>query len=90
MITRAKHGIHKPKVYPSEFKLYVVNQQSSHVEPKSVQEALKSKDWVSAMEEEISALYKNNTWDLVPYSSSYNVVGNKWVFKIKLNEDGSF
>lgn len=39
------------------------------------------------MEDEYNALIKNNMWDLVPYSDSMNVVGNKWVFKLKLNPD---
>ena len=28
-------------------------------------------------------------WDLVPYSLSTNLVGCKWVFKIKRNSDGT-
>lgn len=42
------------------------------------------------MEEEIEALKRNNTWSLVAYQSSMNVVGNKWVFKVKKNMDDSF
>ena len=37
------------------------------------------------MDEEFGALIRNHTWDLVPYSPQYNIVGNKWVFKLKIN-----
>ncbi|GKV03485.1 hypothetical protein SLEP1_g15775 [Rubroshorea leprosula] len=40
---------------------------------------------VKAMQEEIDALHKNNTWTLVPPPSETNIVGSRWVFKTKLN-----
>jgi len=39
------------------------------------------------MEEEINQIEKNNTWELVPRPRDKNVIGRKWVFKNKLNED---
>ena len=41
------------------------------------------------MELEYEALMKNETWSLVPFSSSMNIVGNKWVFRVKYNSDGT-
>lgn len=38
---------------------------------------------------EYQALIKNQTWILVPSQSSYNIVGCKWVFRIKYNPDGT-
>ncbi|PRQ16261.1 putative RNA-directed DNA polymerase [Rosa chinensis] len=46
-------------------------------------------EWRAAMTEEINALLKNNTWTLVPPSSSQNTVGCKWVFRVKRKSDGS-
>ncbi|KAL5574107.1 hypothetical protein UlMin_023704 [Ulmus minor] len=39
------------------------------------------------MEDELNALKRNNTWSLVPYSPSLNILGNKWVFRVKQNVD---
>jgi len=41
------------------------------------------------MDEELSALHKTDTWDLVPLPPSKSVVGYRWVYKIKTNSDGS-
>ncbi|KAE8733847.1 hypothetical protein F3Y22_tig00000916pilonHSYRG00052 [Hibiscus syriacus] len=59
-------------------------------EPSTYQEAINSSDaslWMMAMQEEIEALHKNNTWDLVPLPQGRKPIGNKWVFKIKRNGD---
>jgi len=41
------------------------------------------------MQAEFDALHNNNTWNLVSRSSAQNLVGCKWVFRIKRNSDGS-
>jgi hypothetical protein len=45
--------------------------------------------WHSAMREEIQALCANRTWTLVPFHPFMNVVGSRWVYKIKRRSDGS-
>ena len=35
------------------------------------------------MQEEMEALHKNKTCDLVPLSQRRKAIGNKWVYKIK-------
>ena len=45
--------------------------------------------WLEAMKEEYNALLQNNTWSLVPRLDSQKVVGNKWVYRVKYNSDGS-
>jgi 3-dehydroquinate dehydratase len=41
-----------------------------------------------AMDEELDQIEKNDTWELVPRPKNKNVIGTKWVFRNKLNEDG--
>ena len=40
------------------------------------------------MEEELDQIEKNETWELVPRPNNKNVIGTKWVFINKMNEDG--
>ena len=55
-------------------------------EPSTFQEALSSSDaslWMIAMQEEMEALHRNKTWELVELPKGRKAIGNKWVFKIK-------
>ena len=58
------------------------------VDPKKYEEANKYYDWIKAMNEELDQIEKNQTWELVPRPANKNIVGTKWVFKNKLNENG--
>jgi len=39
------------------------------------------------MNEELDQIEKNHTLELVPRPHDKNVIGTKWIFKNKLNED---
>eukprot|EP00253_Pinus_taeda_P033258 PITA_33258 len=60
----------------------------SSTEPQNVKEACKDECYVKAMKEELEQIEKNNTWELVPRPQDKNVIGTKWIFKNKLNENG--
>lgn len=60
----------------------------SVVEPKTFAEANKSDDWIKSMNEELDQIEKKQTWELVLRPKGKNVVGTKWIFKNKINEDG--
>ena len=66
-----------------------VNQISVVSVPNKVQDALGDPKWRKAMEEEMEALQKNNTWQLVPPPQGKKVVGCRWVFTMKHNADRS-
>ena len=87
MVTRSKAGIYKPKFFNVLKHPLIVF--SALAEPLSIKQALSDPNWKKAMDAEFQALKNNDTWDLVPYKSKYNVVGNKWVFKLKYNYDCS-
>lgn len=51
--------------------------------------AEKDPKWIDAMKEELNMIKKNQTWELVSKTQYKNVVSVKWVFRTKLNADGS-
>ncbi|GLU17722.1 hypothetical protein SLE2022_340780 [Rubroshorea leprosula] len=58
-------------------------------EPSCLQDAMNSEEWKTAMQEELNMFEKNATWKLVDRPTNKNVLGVKWVYKVKLNSDGS-
>jgi hypothetical protein len=57
-------------------------------EPLSFKDANRYVTWDSAMQEELWALHSNQTWTLVPPHPTMNVIGSRWVYKIKRHADG--
>lgn len=60
-------------------------------EPQTFEEAMASHEsskWKQAMEEEMTSLKKNKTWDLVPLPHDRKAVGCKWVYRVKQNSEG--
>jgi hypothetical protein len=47
------------------------------------EEAVRNKKWQVTMDEEITAIEKNNTWELVEFVEEYQPIGVKWVYKKK-------
>ena len=56
--------------------------------PSSIHEAFLDASWVKAMIAKFTALKQNGTWELVPYSNSMNLIGCKWVYRVKYNPNG--
>ncbi|KAM1489208.1 hypothetical protein ACFXTO_032489 [Malus domestica] len=59
------------------------------MEPKKFEEAAKDESWMKAMKDELSMIEKNATWELMNRPSDKPIIGVKWVFKTKLNLDGT-
>ena len=57
-------------------------------DPSTFEEAVKSKKWRDAMNKEIEAIERNETWVLTTLPEGVNSIGVKWIFKTKLNENG--
>lgn len=41
------------------------------------------------MDEEYKTLMENRTWDLVPSTKSVNLIGTRWIYNVKRNDDGT-
>lgn len=83
MLTRSKTGHSRPKYWVdlvclSPCCLHFVLMVS--YASKGFKTTAKDSRWMAAMIDKLDALHKNNTWDLVPYPSSSNFIGSKWIF----------
>ncbi|GKE98841.1 retrovirus-related pol polyprotein from transposon RE1 [Tanacetum coccineum] len=92
MTTRSKAGIFKHKHHAD---LASLTTHPLHVallsttEPRGFKTAAKDPKWMEAMNEEFQALQQNQTWVLVPRPGFANIIGSKWVYRIKYNLDGT-
>src|SRR4051812_45106247 len=60
----------------------------SQIEPKNSKDALVGEHWYLAMQEELNQFKRNEVWDLVPPPRDHRVIGTKWVFRNRLDENG--
>jgi histone deacetylase 1/2 len=88
-VNRRQRGIFKPKTYTDGTVRWGMSASHVSEEPTSVEQALGNKNWAAAMDVEYRALVENKTWHLVPKPKGKNIIGCKWVFKIKRKSDGS-
>ncbi|KAI5334414.1 hypothetical protein L3X38_024547 [Prunus dulcis] len=79
---------HTPRKYKSISEIYEKCNMCI-IEPESFEEAAKDDSWKKAMEDEILMINKYNTWELMNRPSNKPIIGVKWVYKTKLNLDGS-
>ena len=63
-----------------------------HDKPTKYEEAMMSPDsakWLEAMKSEIGSMYENKVWTLVDFPDDREAIENKWIFKRKMDTDGS-
>ena len=48
---------------------------------------MKDVDWINAMHEELNNFTRNQVCDLVERPKDHNVIGTKWVFRNKQDQD---
>ncbi|GJW54527.1 hypothetical protein Tco_0098612 [Tanacetum coccineum] len=58
--------------------------------PMDLQLACKDQNWVEAMNKEMDALYRNDTWEIIGLPKDRKSIGDKWVFKIKYKSNDIF
>ena len=75
---------------PSKLRSYaLMSKVLNIVEPSNYKEASQFKEWRAAMDEEMESIFRNDTWDLVELPKNKTPIGCKWLFKPKMNADGS-
>ena len=89
MTTRSNVGTFKPKLLP-----YHITYLSTSISPSdqlsiTVNQVLKNHKWHTAMVKKYQVLIQNNTWTLVPFHPSMNVIDIKWICHVKYNSDGT-
>ena len=57
-------------------------------EPKKVEETLQYENWVQLMHDELNQFVRNDVQELVPRLENVHVIGTKWIFKNRTDEDG--
>lgn len=92
--TRLQVGSQRPLVRHDGIVRYplpraLITQISTIEEPTCYRQAVRVAEWRQAMTTEFNALLKNQAWELVPPNPKHNVIGCKWVFKIRRRFDGS-
>ena len=45
-------------------------------------------NWIKVMQEKLDQFQKNDVWKLIEFSKGKKVVGAKWVFRNKLDDNG--
>ena len=79
----------------ADFQVYEVevDYDAGEIEdPKTFQQAISgdhSHEWEKAMISEMKSMHVNDVWELVEPSKSQKAIGCKWLYKTKLNADGS-
>jgi len=86
MITRARNHITKPI---QKLNLHATLTSFTPQEPTSITQTIKDPNWRNVMSAEYNALVSNGTWELVCPTTATNIVGCKWIFRIKMNSNGS-
>lgn len=71
----------------ADYVRYLLNIQADK-ESLSYKEACVLLEWVEAMQQEIAALEKNQTWELTSLPKGKKLIGCKWDYKVKLKANG--
>ena len=81
---------HRVTTLPSHLRDFHCFSSLAHLqEPQSFREASYNPLWQQAMKEELDALHKTGTWDLVDLPPGKSAIGCKWIYKIKTSSDGT-
>ncbi|RDX89246.1 BEACH domain-containing protein C2, partial [Mucuna pruriens] len=60
----------------------------AEIEPMSFDQAIRKLEWKAAMGEELKAIEKNHTWELITLAHNKRSIGVKWVYRLKVKPTG--
>lgn len=86
MQTRSKNNISKILTKKS---FTAITTKNLPIDPTTYTQAMCDDLWRSGMSEDFNAILQNNTFELVPPAEHQNIVGTKWIFKLKYLPNGS-
>ncbi|TQE04333.1 hypothetical protein C1H46_010118 [Malus baccata] len=88
METRSKTGIYKPKLLSTRHPFSSALSTTLQIyTPTTFKQASSDPHWKAAMTAEFEALKSTCTWTLVPPPHSHNIIGSKWVYRVKYSLD---
>ncbi|KAL0360716.1 UNVERIFIED_CONTAM: Retrovirus-related Pol polyprotein from transposon RE1 [Sesamum radiatum] len=76
-------------IQPSLLEPVLPSRRSTRLEPRSYNQALGKPEWEEAMRQELLALEQNHTWEVTNLPPGKRAIGCRWVYKLKLRDDGS-
>ncbi|GJT67389.1 retrovirus-related pol polyprotein from transposon TNT 1-94 [Tanacetum coccineum] len=65
-----------------------IKESRNHPLENNVNEALTDESWLIAMQKELNQFTANDVWELLPQTKNMTIIGTKWVFRNKLDENG--
>ena len=71
-----------------EYRAFISNLDKIQV-PNNIYEAMEISQWKAASMEQVQALEKNNTWEIIELPQGKRPGGYKWIFTVKHKSDGS-
>lgn len=83
--SNVKYGLEKYVSYSnlSKVNMCLSTTLNKSCEPKSLYEAIQNPMWKEAMNSEMEALHRNNTYELCELSNGRFAIGCKWIWKLK-------
>ncbi|GKC47894.1 putative RNA-directed DNA polymerase [Tanacetum coccineum] len=87
---KVKYGLDRYVNYSnlsSETYSFVTNLNKA-IEPKSYKDASTDPRWIDAMNKEMEALNRNNTWEICDFPKGRRPITCKWIYKIKYKSNG--
>ncbi|GJV96016.1 ribonuclease H-like domain-containing protein [Tanacetum coccineum] len=88
--SNVKYGIEKYMNYSrlSRPNMCFATSLNKSVKPTCLCDAMSNPNWVDAMNNEIEALNRNNTWTICDLHAGRKLIGSKWLWKIKYKSSG--